>query len=441
MLKIVNNKNSTSYLNAPEHQQFSEISSHAIKVIERLQKAKYDAYLVGGAVRDMMLNQTPKDFDVATNATPENIRKLFKNSRIIGRRFQIVHIRFGREIIEVTTFRGSHNNPSAVKSAKTSAVSAEGMLTRDNVFGSMEEDAERRDFTVNALYYDPQQAKIYDFCDGLQDLESKTLRLIGEPDTRFKEDPVRILRAIRFSVKLGFDIAPDIIDGFNPNAPLLRKVSAARLFDESLKLYISGHALATFQMLKKHDILGYLLFNHDVFESGSTALKLAEQAMINTDERLKQNKSVTPAFLYAVFLWPSLLTGMKQLETESMPEFTVLHIAAAEIFTRQSLFTTIPKRFQSVIREIWELQFRLPNNQGRKAYKIFEYPRFRAGYDFLLLREQAGEIESGLGEWWTEFQENQPADSQLHPRKTQSGNLLHKPRKRKPTHKNTPPRE
>ncbi len=437
MLKIVNSINATSYLDASEHEKFLQqcVSTNAVKVLERLQKSTFKAYLVGGAVRDILLNKSPKDFDVATDATPEQIRSIFKNSRIIGRRFQIVHIRFGREIIEVTTFRGSHKQSDAPLNKKISSVSKDGMLLRDNVFGSVEEDAERRDFTINALYYDAEKAKIYDFLGGINDIQNKTIKLIGDPDTRFKEDPVRILRAIRFSSKLDFAIDPSIIDKFASNAPLLKNISPARLFDESLKLYISGQGLNTFRKLSEHDLLHTLLFNADIFAEGSPARKLVDQALKNTDDRLSQGKSITPAFIYAVFLWPSVRAAMKIHEENQAPTHAALHLAATEVMANQSVFTGIPKRFQSAMREIWELQFRLPNNQGKKAFLVFEHPRFRAGYDFLLLREQAGEIEPGLGDWWTKFQEENPAPDRLKKDNLSANRYHKKPRRRNPPKK------
>lgn len=410
MLKIVNSLNAASFLDASEHEQFLSqcVSTNAIKVIERLKKSKFHAYLVGGAVRDMLLGETPKDFDVATNATPEEIRKLFKNSRIIGRRFQIVHIRFGREIIEVTTFRGSHKSESDKPNSKNVKVSKEGLLLRDNVFGTIEEDAERRDFTANGLYYDVKAAKIFDFLGGIEDIKQKQLKLIGDPESRFNEDPVRLLRAIRFAAKLNFSIESAVTDIIDHKSALLGNVSNARLFDESLKLYISGYGQRTFALLEQHNLTERLLFNAEVFEKDSVERQLAELALINTDKRLKQGKSITPAFIYAVFLWPSVLDHMAVHEANGTPQMPAFHQAATEVLAHQCILTAIPKRFQTTMREMWEMQFRLPHHEGKKAQKIAEHPRFRAAYDFLLLREAAGEIPKGLGDFWTAYQEKNP---------------------------------
>ena len=383
------------------------ISINALKVMQRLNECDYQAYLVGGAVRDMMLDKHPKDFDVATDATPEQIRKVFKNSRIIGRRFQIVHIRFGREIIEVTTFRGSHDNADENDKHQSSA-NDHGMLLRDNVFGNVEEDAERRDFTVNAFYYSCENFAVYDFADGLSDIADKKIRLIGDPSTRYKEDPVRMLRAVRFCAKLDFTLEQQTGAAISENAHLLDKIPAARLFDESLKLFISGQGEATYAQLEKYDLSQYLIANHKLFSDDEIWQRLLQLALRNTDKRLASGKSITPAFLYAVFLWPGLKEQMAMLEAEGMPPTAALHAAANQVIAAQTFKTSIPKRFQVTMKEIWEMQLRLPRNQGNRALKLIAHPRFRAAYDFLLLREEAGEIPAGLGQWWTEFQQENP---------------------------------
>ena len=415
------------------------ISPNALKVIQRLQDNHFNGYLVGGAVRDMMLSKNPKDFDVATNATPEQVRKLFKNSRIIGRRFQIVHVRYGREIIEVTTFRGAHDQKSSELNKKQSDKNDHGMLLRDNVFGSVEEDAARRDFTVNAFYYCPASREVLDFEDGRHDLDAKTLRMIGDPATRYQEDPVRILRAIRFAAKLDFTLGDETAHAIDDNAPLLAKIPSARLFDEVGKLFGQGHAEATWQGLREHNLLMYLFSNAEFVENDEMSNKLIAQALQNTDSRLAQGKSVTPAFIFAVILWPSVQKLMQEYLHDQMPAMAALHAAANQLMSAQTQYTAIPKRFQAVIKEIWELQLRLPQRTGQRAYKLLEHPRFRAAYDFLLLREIAGDSEVGLGEWWTEFQkqnshEREQSVDELHP----PTNRLHKRPKRPARGRRTP---
>ncbi|CAA0081752.1 Poly(A) polymerase I [BD1-7 clade bacterium] len=385
------------------------ISPNALKVIQRLNTANYQAYLVGGAVRDMMLGKQPKDFDVATNATPEQVRKLFKNARIIGRRFQIVHVRYGREIIEVTTFRGNHDNVTATSDnaiKKQSAKNDHGMLLRDNVFGTVEEDALRRDLTINAFYYSPETHQVHDFADGISDLEAGTIRLIGDPAVRYQEDPVRILRAIRFAAKLGFKLEAQTAQAIDDNAPLLSKIPSARLFDETGKLFGQGQAFATWHGLAEHGLLSYLFCNAELVTQDPIARALIDQALNNTDKRLATGKSVTPAFIFAVILWPSVAKLIQEYQHDQMPAMAALHAAANQLLSAQTQFTSIPKRFQVMVKEIWELQLRLPQRTGQRAYRLLEHPRFRAAYDFLLLREAAGDYpkEEELGQWWTDFQ-------------------------------------
>lgn len=381
-----------------------QVSHSALKVIDRLQNAGFLAYLVGGGVRDTMLGDTPKDFDVATSATPEQITNIFRNSRIIGRRFRIVHVRFGREIIEVTTFRDHHN---AANGKGQASQSAHGLLLRDNVYGDIESDAIRRDFTVNALYYDPNSEELYDFVQGVEDLDNRILRIIGNPRNRYKEDPVRMLRAIRFSAKLNFQLDPKTAAPLPELAELLAHVPPARLFEEVLKLFMNGCATATFAMLHEYGLLQYL------FPGTAQALErnrkfdqlLVKQATINTDTRIRQGKRVTPAFLYAAFLWPQVRVAMAEyLKDQAIGAQEALQLAAQGAVSQQLAHTSIPKRFLIPMREIWFLQQRLPRREGRRAYAMMEHPRFRAAYDFLLLREDAGEDTSGLGMWWTRFQ-------------------------------------
>jgi poly(A) polymerase len=382
-----------------------KISSGARKVVEQLSSDGYQAYLVGGCVRDLMMGLKPKDFDVATDATPEQVKQLFRRSRIIGRRFQIVHVRMGPEIIEVTTFRAHHTDKKIHRDKAQR--SAKGMLLRDNIFGSIDEDASRRDFTMNAFYYRPQDNSVYDYANGLPDIEQRLIRIIGNPADRYREDPVRMLRALRFAAKLGFDIEENTANAIKKVHKLLADIPPARLFDEVLKLLMNGHALATFHLLRQYHLFGILFPATEAALANDPGyyLGFVEQALTNTDKRIRSGKRVTPAFLFAALLWPALKEWEQQYTTQDDSPIYSLQKAAAEITTRQCQRITIPRRFTLPMREIWELQLRLPRRAGSQAFRLMENKRFRAGYDFLLLREDAGEIESGLGQWWTTFQD------------------------------------
>lgn len=420
------------------------ISDSALKVMSRLNSGGFEAYLVGGSVRDLLLGKRPKDFDVATDATPEEVRELFRNSRIIGRRFRIVHVRFGREIIEVTTFRARHEasvsqgRPTNHRSAR----SASGMLLRDNVFGSIEEDAARRDFTINAFYYTTRDFSVYDYANGLRDLELRCVRMIGDPELRYREDPVRMLRAIRFAGKLGFDIEPDTAAPIATLAPLLRDVAAARLFDEILKLLMAGHGVDTWRLLCRYG-LAEILFpgTHAAIQAGTPlADELIVNALLNTDQRIREEKPVTPAFLYAALLWPALRMEMARLMAEEgMDEVPALQHAAQRVIDQQLPITTIPRRFSQPMREIWELQLRLPRRSGKRTHELVEHPRFRAGYDFVLLREQAGEDLGGLGRWWTDYIGGDDGQRQTMVEAAGRGGSGNPRRRRqKPRYRNTP---
>lgn len=372
----------------------------------RLHEHEHQAYLVGGAVRDLLLGGHPKDFDVATDATPEQVHALFRNSRIIGRRFRIVHVRFGREVIEVTTFRGHHGDDAAPRRDAAAKRSSRGLLLRDNVYGTLEEDAVRRDLTVNALYYDSGSFEVFDQVGGLQDLEARQIRVIGDPLERYREDPVRMLRSLRFAAKLDFAIEPGSADPIPELAHLLDDIPAARLFDEFGKLFLTGNALATLRLLRRYGVFGHLfpdsarLADNDAFYSA-----LLEAAMGNTDERLRQDKPVTPAFILAAILWPAVCERREQLENQGEPPVPAMHGAAQEVVALACQRIAIPRRFSMPMREIWEFQLRLTRTEGRRAKELMSKRRFRAAYDFLLLREQAGEDCSGLGATWTRLQE------------------------------------
>lgn len=379
------------------------ISYGALKVIARLRAGGYQAYLVGGSVRDLLLGGHPKDFDVATDALPEQIRELFRGSRIIGRRFKIVHVRIGGETIEVTTFRGDHTADD--HSPQHAARNEDGMLLRDNVYGTMAEDAVRRDFTVNALYYTTENFAVHDYTGGMEDLAKRQIRIIGDPATRYREDPVRMLRAARFAAKLDFTIEENTAAPLSELAHLLGNIPPARMFDEVLKLFMAGHGAATYRQLCEHELFAPLFpATAAAIDNGQpTAQALIEQALRNTDLRIAEEKPVTPAFIYSALLWPALQHELSSLTTQGIPESIARQQAAQSTLDRQQQHTGIPRRFSQPMREIWELQSRLERRDPRRAVALLDHPRLRAAYDFLLLREQAGEIVGEAGAWWTEF--------------------------------------
>lgn len=384
------------------------INRHAISVVEQLQRAGFEAYLVGGCVRDLLLDIPPKDFDVATSATPEEVRATFRNARLIGRRFKLAHVRFGREIIEVATFRASHDSDAdSEDDSELSRQSESGRLLRDNVYGTFEEDAQRRDFTINALYYNPTDGHIHDFANGIHDIRNRQVRLIGDPVRRYQEDPVRMLRAVRFAAKLDFAIEPHTAEPIFELSELLHDIPPARLFDEVLKLLMSGQGEQTFALLREHDLFSPLFPDTEeaIEDNPEYSLALVGQALRNTDLRIREDRPVTPAFLFAALLWPALPERIKRLEDQGIPLIPAQQQAAQELLAEQCRHTAIPKRFSVPLREIWDMQPRLERRNGRRADQLLEHPRFRAAYDFLLLREAAGEQTEGLGDWWTRYQE------------------------------------
>lgn len=384
------------------------MSENALKVLYRLHNSGYQAYLVGGCVRDALLGKEPKDFDVTTDATPEQIKGLFRNCRLIGRRFRLAHIVFGREIIEVATFRGHHENVDDGQS-KVSKQSDDGQLLRDNVFGSIEEDAQRRDFTINAMYYNIADYSISDFAGGMQAIKDKKLRLIGDPETRYREDPVRMIRAVRFAAKLDMQISEESAEPIKRMAPLMANIPPARLFEEVLKLLLSGQGLVTYKLLSEFHLFEPLFpqLAPLLLQPGNRENQFVEQVLTNTDNRINTGQRVTPAFIFAAFMWYPLEERCQQLMVEGgLNHFDAFNLALNDVMHRQVQRIMIPKRFTAAIREIWQLQNRLPKRYGRRAYQMLEHPKFRAAYDFLLLR---GQVEGGdlieLGQWWTDFQE------------------------------------
>ena len=384
------------------------ISPNALKVLYRLKDSGFQAHLVGGGVRDLLLGREPKDFDIATDAHPEDVRKLFRNCRLIGRRFRLAHVMFGREIIEVATFRALQQGGDGNADQH---VDDEGRILRDNVFGDIEGDAYRRDFSVNALYYNVADFSIIDYTGGMADIERGVLRLIGDPDVRYREDPVRMLRAVRFATKLGFRLDPATEQPIEALAPLLGDIPPARLFDEMLKLFMGGSALANFEMLRHYNLFGQLFPLTEqslTHEENHFPLTLISRGMANTDARIEQGKPVTPAFLFAVFLWQPVRERAAQLEAEGQHPAQALQHAGAQIIAEQAAVMAAPRRFSLPMRDIWMLQLRLENKGGRRSQRVLGHPRFRAAYDFLLLRAEAGEVSKELGDWWTEFQETNP---------------------------------
>jgi poly(A) polymerase len=373
-----------------------QVSDAAFRTCETLQKAGHQAYIVGGGVRDLLLNLKPKDFDVATDATPDQVRALFRRSRIIGRRFQIVHVLFGREQIEVSTFRAIQER------AETDE---HGRVLRDNVWGTQAEDAARRDFTINALYYDPVADLLLDYHDGVRDLKARVLRMIGDPTTRFREDPVRMLRIARFVGKLDFEIEPATKRPIAELAPLVRNVPAARLFDEMLKLLSSGRAMDCLGALRKAGLHHGMLPMLDVILDQPDDESFVSIALARTDERIRTGKPISPGFLFATLLWQPVAERWRAATERGEHTIPALADAIDSVIAEQGDQLAITRRFQADMREIWMMQPRFERRSGRSPWNLVEHMRFRAGYDFLLLRCQSGEVPEELGRWWTDFQE------------------------------------
>lgn len=359
--------------------------------------------MVGGCVRDLLLGREPKDFDVVTDAHPEEVRSVFRNCRLIGRRFRLAHVHFGDKIVEVATFRALNNEDGEGDREE----GRDGRLLRDNIYGSIEEDAWRRDFTINALYYDIDNFSVVDYVGGMADHQAGILRLIGDPEQRYREDPVRMLRAIRFAVKLGFTIHPGCAEPIPRLASLLQGIPAARLFDEVIKLLLSGYAVQTFEELRRYGLFGWLFPDTDRClgnEPDGFPLVFLAKALERSDERLQQNKTVAPFFLFAALLWePVRLTAQAKIDAGENEVFAFQE-AASEVLNRQVRSVAIPRAISLTMREVWMLQPRLERTKGNWPFKVLEHPRFRAAYDFLLLRAETGEADPGLVNWWIQFQ-------------------------------------
>jgi poly(A) polymerase len=376
-----------------------QISPCALRVTSGLQEAGFAAFVVGGAVRDLLLGLPPKDFDVATNATPEEVRHHFRRSRIIGRRFRLVHVLCGNEMVEVSTFRAMEGGEESERHADEN-----GRILRDNVFGSQEDDAARRDFTVNGLYYDPSTQEIWDYLDGVRDAKARVLRMIGDPEQRFREDPVRMLRAVRFAAKLDFKIDEHTREPVARLAELLENVPSSRLFDEMLKLLLSGHALRAVHQLRAEGLHHGLLPLLDVILEQSQGERFVTAALRNTDERIKEGKPVSPGFLFASLLWHEVLAAWQARQAAGLKPMPALMEAMDEVLDTQERRLAIPRRYGANIKEIWSMQPRFGFRAGSRPFRLIEHPRFRAAYDFMLLRAESGEIDIEFAHWWEKFQ-------------------------------------
>jgi poly(A) polymerase len=411
----------------------AEISNSALKVLYRLHNAGFQAFLVGGSVRDALLGLHPKDFDIATNAHPEEVKALFGNCRLIGRRFRLAHVRFGREIIEVATFRAA----ATLEGDPDVAHDLEGRILRDNVYGRIEEDVWRRDFTCNALYYNIADFSIWDYVGGAEDVRRKRLVLIGDADQRLREDPVRMLRAVRFAAKLGFEIDVSVANAIADRRSLLRNVPPARLFDEFLKLFQAGHAARTFVLLREHRLFEELFpETQEELDRDETFLRFVTAALESTDRRVAEGQSITPMFLLGVFLWAPVRRHAERLQSrENISDVLALGMAAQDIVAMQQSRVSMPRRFTGPMREMLALQPRFGVTKGRRGLRFLEHRRFRAAYDLMMLRAEVGEVDRGTADFWTEVQtlnaEQTLARFDL-AGKPKSGKGRRRPRRRRP---------
>jgi poly(A) polymerase len=391
-----------------------DISPNALRVLYRLREAGYGAFLVGGAVRDLLVGGHPKDFDVATSATPEQVKSLFRNCRLIGRRFRLAHVVYGREIIEVATFRSSADDGSGDRQVHDG-----GRLLRDNVYGTIEEDAIRRDFTCNALYYAIEDFSVRDFVGGFEDVQARLMRMIGDPESRYREDPVRMLRAVRLAAKLGFEIEPGTAEPIPRLAPLLAEAAPARLFEECLKLFLTGHAVASFEELERQGLLPSL------FPETAAALKANRSGALRrmlvdglrgTDARVANDEPVSPAFLFALLLWPAYCRALMQLQDQGMHAVEAQRRAADRVTLHQLSTIALPRRFSVPMQEIWLLQPRFSLRQRKRVHRLLAHPRFRAAYDFLVLRQSASDAHAADVAFWRDLQSggHEPHDGGVH---------------------------
>ncbi len=415
------------------------ISRGAAKTCETLQQQGHAAYVVGGAVRDLLLGREPKDFDVATSATPEEVRAVFRRSRIIGRRFRLVHVMFGAETIEVSTFRGTSDAGADSVDNSQQTTDEHGRILRDNVFGSLEDDARRRDFTINAMFYDPVREEVLDYHRGVADVKARKQRMIGDPAKRYREDPVRMLRAVRLAASCGLEIEPHTRKPIRTMADLLHNVPKARVFDEMMKLLLSGHAADSVRRLRKEGLHHGLLPLLDVILAQPQGERFVMLALENTDKRILAGKPVSPGFLFAALLWHEVLAAWKQAMADGMNTMPALFQAMDRVGQAQAEKLAISRRFGGDMKEIWALQPRFDNRVGRRPHHLLEHMRFRAAYDFLLLRCESGELDAEIGEWWGKFQHADEA--------TRAGMLLKdgpaagQTRRRRPRRKKKPAAE
>ncbi len=398
----------------PDHNiSRANISRNALKVMYRLRDGGFQAFLVGGGVRDLLLGREPKDFDIATDATPEQVRKLFRNCRLIGRRFRLAHVYFGREIVEVATFRSAELPGSDTGDDEGVLKDEEGRLLRDNVYGSIDQDIWRRDFTANALYYSIADYSIWDYAGGVDDIRRGVLRLIGDPAERYREDPVRLLRAARFAAKLGFRLDPDTEAPIDEMAPLLSSVPPARLFDETLKLFLSGHAVQSYEALRHYGLFGYLFPAADQLldsPEGDTFRALLLEGLANTDKRVAEDQPVTAVFLFCLLLWGPTRKLAAEHQADGEPPVQALLFAADEVGDRQQDSVAIPRRVMTPAKEMMLMQLRMQRTRGKRVLGLLSHPRFRAAYDFLLLRAETGDEDPELATFWTKLQQMSPEE-------------------------------
>ncbi|HEX5339626.1 MAG TPA: polynucleotide adenylyltransferase PcnB [Gammaproteobacteria bacterium] len=390
----------------------ANISESALKVLYRLKGAGFESYLVGGGVRDLLLGREPKDFDVATDASPEQVQALFRNCRLIGRRFRLAHVRFGADIVEVATFRATHQDDADEDDSRRDlTLNESGRILRDNAYGTLEQDAFRRDFSINALYYDIRDFSIVDYVGGMADLRAGQLRLIGDPDKRYREDPVRMLRAARFAAKLGFRLHPETERPIAQLASLLGDIPPARLFEEILKLFLYGFGLQAFENLRHHGLFAQL------FPHTEAALSIEEQgfphvfiakALASTDARVAEARPVTPTFLFAALMWEPVRQRAAALQASGMHPSDAYRNAAYEVADEQATHVALPRRFVTPMIEIYQMQPRFMQREGKRPLRLLSHPRFRAAYDFLVLRAEAGDADQALADWWTQLQVANP---------------------------------